>query len=179
MQRTRLTPWRAPVAALLAAWPAGGASAQDLEPRLYTNVPVGMNFLGAGYGYSDGNVLFDPAVALENAEIEIDGPVLGLGRSIGLGPFSAKVDGAIGRVCLDGSADYEGERVARGVCGLTDARGRLTVSFLGAPALRRQEVASYRPDWVLGASLQVGFPAGDYDPSRLVNIGTNRTSAKL
>jgi len=167
------------VAALLASSPVGGAFAQDLEPRLYTNVPIGINFLGAGYGYSEGNVLFDPAVALENAAIEIDGPVLGYGRSIGLGPFSGKVDGALARVCLDGSADYAGERVERSVCGLTDARARLTVNFLGAPALRRQEFAGYMQDWVFGGSVQIGLPVGDYDPSRLVNIGTNRSSAKL
>ena len=166
-------------AVLLAAWPFGGALAQDLEPRLYTNVPVGINFLGAGYGYSEGNVLVDPAVALENAEIEIDGPVLGYGRSVRLGPFSGKVDGAIARVCLDGSADYEGEHVTRSVCGLTDARARVTVNFLGAPPLTRQEFASYQQDWVFGASLQMGVPVGDYDPSRLVNIGANRTSAEL
>jgi hypothetical protein len=165
--------------ALLAAWPFGGALAQDLEPRLYTNVPVGMNFLGAGYGYSEGNVLFDPSIALENAEIEIDGPVLGYGRSIRLGPLSGKVDGAIARVCLDGSADYEGERVTRDVCGWTDARARVTVNFIGAPPLERREFASYRQDWVFGASLAVGVPIGDYDPARLVNIGANRVSSKL
>ncbi len=166
-------------AALLAAWPFGGALAQDLEPRLYTNVPVGVNFLGAGYVYSEGNVLFDPTVALENAQIEVGGPALALGRAIGLGPFSGKVDGAIAHVCLDGSADYQGERVTRNVCGLTDARARVTVNFIGAPPLRRQEFAGYRQDWVFGGSLQLGVPVGDYDPSRLVNIGTNRASAKL
>jgi len=167
------------LAALFASLQLGGALAQDLEPRLYTNVPVGMSFLGAGYVYSDGNVLFDPAVALENAEIEVDGPALGYGRSIGLGRFSGKVDGAIARVCLDGSADYQGERVTRSVCGLTDARARVTVNFLGAPALRRQDFPNYRQDWVFGGSLQLGLPVGDYDPARLVNIGANRSSAKL
>lgn len=166
-------------AALLASWPFGAARAQDLEPRLYTNVPVGMNFLGAGYGYSEGNVLFDPSVALDNAEIEIDGSLLGYGRSIRLGPFSAKVDGAIARVCLDGSADYEGEHVTRDVCGITDARVRTTVNFVGAPPLTRQEFAGYEQDWVFGGSLQLGLPVGDYDPARLVNIGANRSSAKL
>jgi len=105
--------------------------------------------------------------------------VLGYGRSIRLGPFSGKVDGAIARVCLDGSADYEGEHVTRNVCGLTDARARVTVNFLGAPPLKRQEFASYRQDWVFGGSLQLGLPVGDYDPARLVNIGANRRSAKL
>jgi hypothetical protein len=180
MDRAHLAVLRpAAVAALLAAWPCGAALAQDLEPRLYTNVPVGINFVGAGYGHSQGNVLFDPVVALENAQIEIDGALLGYGRSIALGQFSGKVDGAVGRVCLDGSADYQGERVTRDVCGVTDARARVTVNFLGAPALRPQAFASYRQDWVFGASLQLGLPVGDYDPSRLVNIGTNRKSAKL
>jgi hypothetical protein len=142
-------------------------------------VPVGINFLAAGYGYSDGNVLFDPSVALENAQIEIDGPVLGYGRSVRLGPFSGKLDGAIARVCLDGSADYEGEHVTRSACGVTDARARVTVNFLGAPPLARQEFAGYQQDWVFGGSLAVGLPVGDYDPTRLVNIGANRASAKL
>jgi hypothetical protein len=166
-------------AALLACGSIACARAQDLEPRLYTNVPIRVNFLGAGYAYSEGNVLFDPSVALENAQIEIDGPALGYGRSVRLGPFSGKVDGAIARVCLDGSADYEGERVTRDVCGYTDARARMTVNFVGAPPLTRQEFAGYRQDWVFGGSLQLGLPVGDYDPSRLVNIGTNRASAKL
>jgi hypothetical protein len=180
MHRAPLPAFGATAAAvLLAAWPFAGALAQDLEPRLYTNVPLGINFLGAGYGYSEGNVLFDPSIALENAAIEIDGPVLGYGRSIRLGPFSGKVDGAIARVCLDGAADYQGERVTRNVCGWTDARARVTVNFLGAPPLARQQFASYRQDWVFGASLQLGLPVGDYDPARLVNIGTNRVSSKL
>jgi hypothetical protein len=164
---------------LLAAAPRGGALAQDLEPRLYTNVPVGMNFLGAGYAYSEGGVLFDPSVALDNAAIELDGPLLGYGRSVRFGPFSGKVDGAIAHVCLDGAADFEGERVTRNVCGFTDARVRATVNFLGAPPLTRPEFASYRQDWVFGGSLQLGVPVGQYDPARLVNIGTNRMSAKL
>lgn len=174
---------RTPLAALLVAaaalLPSRGAPAQDLEPRLYTNVPLGMNFLGAGYGYSEGNVLFDPAVQLDNAAIEIDGPVLGAGRAVRLGPFSGKVDGAIAHVCLDGSADFQGERVTRGVCGWTDARARVTVNFIGAPPLRRPQFAGYRQDWVFGASLQLGLPVGDYDPARLVNIGANRVSSKL
>src|SRR6185436_13098009 len=84
-----------------------------------------------------------------------------------------------GRVCLDGSADYQGERATRNACGLTDARVRVAVNFLGAPPLRRQEFASYEQNWVFGGSLQLGLPTGDYDPMRLVNIGANRRSAKL
>ena len=42
-----------------------GLYSQDLEPRAYSNIPVRMNFLLAGYAYSTGGVLFDPAVPLD------------------------------------------------------------------------------------------------------------------
>jgi hypothetical protein len=36
------------------------ARAQDLEPRAYSNSPIGLNFVIAGYGYASGTVLTDP-----------------------------------------------------------------------------------------------------------------------
>jgi hypothetical protein len=50
----------------------------------------------------------------------------------------------------------------------------LTVNFHGAPALMLQEFQSYQQDLIVGASLQVSVPAGQYDSTKLVNIGTNR-----
>ena len=38
---------------------ASGLPAQELEPRAYSNVPIGMNFALAGYGFTEGNVLLD------------------------------------------------------------------------------------------------------------------------
>jgi hypothetical protein len=60
------------------------------------------------------------------------------------------------------------------VCGLADPRVRLSVNFYGAPALTLEEFAHYRQDILVGASLQVAAPLGQYDPGKLLNIGTNR-----
>jgi hypothetical protein len=38
---------------------------QELEPRALTNVPVGMNFIMPVDTYSQGDLLFDPALPLE------------------------------------------------------------------------------------------------------------------
>jgi hypothetical protein len=154
-------------------------SAQDLEPRQYSNIPIGLNFVAVGYGVSDGGVTFDPSIQLENATISIDGPALGYARSLALGRFSGKVDAGLAHVCLDGSADYEGERVARNVCGWSDSRVRLSVNFRGAPPLRLGEFTAYRQNLIVGASVQLSLPTGQYDPERLVNIGTNRSAVKL
>jgi hypothetical protein len=51
---------------------------------------------------------------------------------------------------------------------------RLSVNLLGAPAMKLPEFRSYQQDLIVGAGLQVSVPAGQYDETRLVNIGTNR-----
>ncbi len=95
-----------------------------------------------------------------------------------IGSLSSKIDGGISHVCLKGSADFEGQRLSRTVCGWSDAQVKWSVNFFGAPALSLDRFASYRQNLVLGASLQVGVPSGEYDSARLINIGANRWSAK-
>ena len=155
-----------------------GAEAQDLEPRAYTNIPVGVNFIVAGYAYSAGGVLFDPSVPLDNANIKIHGTVLAYARSIKVGPMSGKIDMILPYAWLSGSADFQGQPVSREVSGLGDARVRMSVNFIGAPALPLSGFKDYKQDLVVGASLQIYLPMGQYDPERLVNIGTNRFSFK-
>ena len=152
--------------------------AQDLEPRAYTNIPVGLNFVLAGYAYSEGGVLFDPAVPLENANIKIHGTVLAYARSIKVGPMSGKVDMILPYAWLSGTADFQGQPVSREISGLCDARVRMSVNFIGAPALPLSGFKDYRQDLVVGASMQIYLPIGQYDPDRLVNIGTNRFTFK-
>ena len=75
---------------------------------------------------------------------------------------------------LSGSALYQGAPVRREVDGFGDPLVRLSVNFFGAPALTAQEFRSYRQNVILGASLQVSVPVGQYDDTRLINLGTNR-----
>jgi hypothetical protein len=177
--RTNPIPCVARIACCVGVWSFGAAvGAQELEPRAYTNAPYGLNFLIAGFAGTDGGVLVDPSIALDNASVHADGPALGYARSLRIGGLSSKIDAGLSHVCLDGSADFEGQRVSRAVCGWSDARVRWSVNFFGAPALSLADFASYRQDLVLGASLQVGVPSGEYDSTRLINIGTHRWTAK-
>jgi hypothetical protein len=159
------------VIALLAA---GGARAQTLEPRAYTNTPVGMNFLIAGYIHATGGLATDPDLPLTNAKLKVETPVLAYARAFDAWGKSAKFDAIVPGGCLTGSADVNGATQTRDVCGLLDPSFRVSVNFYGAPALSLKEFANYRHDLVAGASLQVIAPWGQYDPTRLVNLGTNR-----
>src|SRR5262249_3825281 len=62
--------------------------------------------------------------------------------------------------------------------GFADPRLRFSVLLHGGPALSMAEFADYTPDFIVGASLAVLIPLGQYDSSKLVNIGTHRWGIK-
>jgi hypothetical protein len=150
------------------------AGAQELEPRQYSNSPIGMNFLIAGYSYSSGGLSFDPALPIDNAKVAVHSILFDYARVLDVWGKSAKIDAAIPYVALSGSATFEGQAVERQIQGFGDARLRLSVNLYGAPALSAKEFGSYKRDLVIGASVQVSVPTGQYDPSKLLNAGANR-----
>jgi hypothetical protein len=149
-------------------------NAQQLEPRTYTNTPVGMNFLIAGYGFATGSIVSDPSLPLQNADIDSHELVLGYARSLDMWGLSGKFDMILPYAWSSGTAEFAGTLRERRVDGFGDPRLRLSVNFLGAPALSLKDFLNYKQDLLVGASLQVGLPMGQYDADRLLNIGTNR-----
>jgi hypothetical protein len=157
---------------------ASGARAQDIEPRSFSNAPVGVNFLIAGYAYTRGGLSFDPSLPIENEHLTTSSAVFAYARALDLWGKSGKFDAILPYTWLSGSADYAGQPLTRDVDGFTDSRFRVSVNFYGAPALDAAAFRDYRQDVIVGASLQVSVPWGQYDPNRLVNLGNNRWSFK-
>ncbi len=163
----------------LALWlVASTAGAQDLEPRVYANTPVGLNFLLTGYVYQKGDVVTDASLPLENAQIHVHSTFLAYARSFGLLGKSAKVDVVLPYSWASGSATFLGEPHQRKIDGLGDPRFRLSVNLYGAPALSLEDFASYRQNLILGLSFQIIAPLGQYDSDKLLNIGNNRWAFK-
>ena len=183
-ERGRAMPRRARyavLAGLAAALPVLGGSAaraQSLEPRAYSPAPTGLNFMILGVARTEGGASFDPSVALTDAEIDTVGPILAYARTLDLWGKSGKIDVILPFARVSGSARFDGEPVSREVTGAADPLLRMSVILHGAPAMTPAEFRSYRQDLVIGASLQVSAPLGQYDETRLLNIGTNRWSVK-
>lgn len=154
--------------------PLSGPRAQDIEPRAYANAPIGINFLIGGYAWTRGALATDTAAPVTAAQFTTSSAALGYVRVLDLGGQSAKFDVILPYTWLSGSAEYAGEPIERRVDGLGDPRLRLSVNLYGAPALTLKEFAKYHQDLIVGASLQVSVPLGQYDNSRVVNLGTNR-----
>lgn len=176
LKRSARGPRRASSIALV-LWSAC-ACAQEIEPRSYSNAPVGVNFLIAGYAYAQGGLSLDPALPIMNAHLGMSTDIFAYARSFDFLGNSAKFDVIAPYAKLSGAADYLGRRLQRDVSGFNDPRFRLSVNFHGAPALSASEFRDYRQQLIVGASVQVSAPWGQYDPQRLVNIGSNRWSVK-
>lgn len=163
---------------LVLAFIAIRAEAGEVEPRAYVNTPVGINFLLGGYAYTDGDLATSGSSPLKDAEVTMDNGLLAYARAIDLWGKSAKLDIILGYSGLSGEAVVSGETRTRKVSGFLDPRLRFSVNFFGAPALSVQEFSSYQQDLIIGASVQVSAPLGQYDKERLINLGNNRWFVK-
>lgn len=164
--------------AVALCWTFSQARAGEIEPRSYVNTPVDINFALAGYGYSDGGLSFTSSLPIENAEFEGHSGVLAYVRTFGVWGSSGKFDMVLPYAELSGSAQRAGQLHYRNISGLNDPLFRLSVNFYGSPALSVKEFAGFQQDLIIGASVQVSAPFGQYDPDKLVNLGGNRWFVK-
>jgi hypothetical protein len=164
--------------AVLAASPCAIVHSQSMEPLSYTNSPIGLNFLIAGYGYQTGNVLVDPSLPLKNVHATVDDAFLAYSRVLDFWGESGSVALVVPYAWLSATGSVFEQQRSVERTGLSDLTVRLSVNLFGAPAVSLQDFANYHQDTIIGVSLQVTAPSGQYIQSKLVNIGTNRWSFK-
>jgi len=163
------------IAILLAA---AKGHAVDIEPRAYVNTPAGINFLLVGYAYSDGGLSTAGSLPIKDAELTMNTGVTAYARTLNMWGKTGKFDVILPYSELSGSAMVDGQPRERQVSGIHDPLMRFSVNFYGSPALSMEEFADYQQDLIMGASLQVSAPLGEYDSDKLVNLGNNRWFVK-
>ena len=147
---------------------------QELEPRSLVNLPIGTNFVVAGYGYGQGNILLDAFIPIENFDGKLHTFVVGYVRSFNLFGLSGKADIVLPYGTGDWNYNYLGVDEYKNADGFGDLRVRLAINFIGAPSLNQQEFKDYKQKTVLGFIGQVIIPTGLYNPEQLPNLGSNR-----
>lgn len=157
---------------------ATNAFAQSIEPRAYSPGPVGTNFAILAYTESRGAIPTDPALPISDIDLKVHAALLAYARSLDLFGKSGKLDVIVPVARLNGKATYFGQPIERDVSGISDPLVRLTWLFHGAPAMTPAEFRTYTQDLLLGASVQISVPVGQYDDERLLNLGGNRWAIK-
>lgn len=151
---------------------------QEMEPRAYSPAPRGAQFVLLGYGYQSGDVLLDSSLPLKDVSINLNAASVGYGRTFDLAGRQANL--AVLFPYLWGTARgtvFEDQiKVRRSGGG--DVRVRFSTLLKGGDALSPREFAQRKPAMIIGASVSIVIPSGQYDPARLVNPGSNRWAFK-
>ena len=166
------------LSASIAVGPLQMLNAQDLSPRTYVITPLHSNAVTLTWSFYDGSINFNGALPVSDATGTYNVPILSYYHSFDLFGRSANVVASLpyGVGNFQGTINGAGDNLYRS--GLVDSVFRFSVNLKGGPAMPVQRYMKWNQKVLLGASLKVIAPTGQYDPTKLINWGTNRWSFK-
>lgn len=151
---------------------------QEMQPRAYLPSPIGVGFAGIAYSYSAGGLLFDPSLPLTDTSVNAHAPSISVGGSFSSFGRSSQVLAIMPYVQADLKGRIIEQVESRYLSGLADFTMRYAINLHGAPAMTRRQFSEFRPRTLIGVSLTATAPGSQYDPNRLINIGTSRWAFK-
>lgn len=164
--------------AILVAAAVVSAPAQDLAPRAYVISPLRSSAVTLTWSYYDGGLTFNGAIPVENARGTYNVPVLSVYHSFSFFGRSANVTASLPYAVGNFTGEVLSQQSSAYRSGLLDFGARLSVNLYGGPAMSLQDFRSWKQKVLLGASIRVVAPTGQYDPEKLVNWGINRWAFK-
>ncbi len=172
----QITPTRLLVAVVTLL--ARALTAQDLSPRAYLITPVDSNAINLTWSYYTGGVNFNGSIPIIGATGVFSVPTFSYYHSFNLLGRSANVTASLpyGIGNFQGEVLQEHRSVYRS--GLLDSAVRFSVNLVGGQAMHLPQFAKWKQKALLGASLKIIAPTGQYDPARIVNWGINRWAFK-
>jgi hypothetical protein len=151
---------------------------QDLDPRAYVKVPINGTVLIAGFSHSEGDVLTDPTLPLQDLEAKVQAVTVGAVRTFSLFGQTAQALAVLPFGWLEANALVNGQSQSASRSGFADMRFRLSVLLLGGKATTLGEFAKSKRQTIIGGSVTIVAPTGQYFSDKLINLGTRRWSIK-
>jgi hypothetical protein len=152
--------------------------AQDIEPRRWTPMPLGIHALGIGYANTNGDIFFDPLLQAEDVTVKVNSFVMQYVQPFKLGNRLARLDVTLpySFARWDGLLAGVPTTVKRN--GFSDPRLRLSLNLIGPKAIGLKEMMEYMKshptNTIVGVSIAVTLPLGQYFDEKILNLGSNR-----
>ena len=152
--------------------------AQTLAPRAYLITPVDSNAFTVTSSLYHGGVLFDDSVPLTDASGTISLTVPTFYHALSFFGRSANITVGLPYVVGSFQALVVDQRISNYRSGLGDGVVRFSVNLTGGPAMKLPQFIKWKQKRLIGASIVVQAPTGQYDPRLLINVGNNRWAFK-
>lgn len=157
---------------------AGVCYAQDLAPRAYVITPIHSNAVTLTYSFFDGAISFEGTVPITDASARAHVAIFNYSRSLSFfgrtANFTASLPYGVGNF----RGTVVGAETLAYRSGLLPAAFRLSVNLIGGPAMNVTEFRKWQQKTILGVSVRFVPRTGQYDPTKLINLGTNRWAFK-
>jgi hypothetical protein len=153
-------------------------AAQDLSPRAYVITPLHSNAVTLTYSFYDGGVLFNGVIPVTGATGTYSVPIFSYYHSFRFFGRSANVVGSLPYAVGTFQGEVVGNHKQLYRSGLLDSTFRLSVNLKGGPAMAPAEFVKWKQKTLLGVSLKIVAPTGQYSPTKLINWGANRWAFK-
>lgn len=147
---------------------------QDLEPRMFANLPKKMNATALFYGYMTGNVVSDPSLPIKDFTINSHNIAAAYVRTFGIANTLALVQVVIPNTMMDGNLKINGKDTSGTRTGFGDTRLRFGINLIGSPSVERKDFRKYEQKTIVGFSLVASIPTGLYYRDKRIDIGNNR-----
>lgn len=166
---------------LFLALVAPPSMSQEMSPRAYWPAPTGTRLVLAGYQYSSGDIVTDASLPVSGVDSRISSFLLGYQRTLDVFGRTSNVKIELPYVDGTTTGDVLGQSARADVSGIGDVALTFSVNLLGAPAMDREQFRAMLddPHAILGVSVRLVAPTGEYDGGKLVNIGANRWATRL
>jgi len=152
------------------------ARAQFTDPRAYDNTPVGVSQLELAYAYAHANASIDTALIIAGAEFDLNQGTVEYTRYFNFFHRTAWVNASLPLAGLNGSVT--GTNIHGSLTDAGDSSYELAMLVKGGPALSVKKFADFRPITSVGVSLTLTAPTGQYNPNKVLNLGSDRWSFK-
>src|SRR5450432_3557952 len=153
-------------------------NAQEMEARSYAVVPSGLHAMALSFTYSSGNVITEGSSPVQDLNVTNQVFNLGYVQTFSFFKKLARISASLPYGFLDGTAKFQGIDTSGSRTGFYDGRIKFGVNLFGSPVVKPQEFQKFEEHTVFGASLVISVPIGQYFPSKLINLGSNRWGFK-
>jgi hypothetical protein len=150
--------------------------AQFTDPHTYDNTPVGTNQIELAYAYARANASIDTSLIVAGARFNLNQGTITYTRYFGFVHHLVWVEASVPLAGLNGSVS--GTNIHGSAAGTGDSSYAVSALLKGGPALSVAQFADYKPITTVGVSLTITAPTGEYNPNKLLNLGSDRWSFK-
>lgn len=157
---------------------ASSVMAQDLAPRAYFVNPLHSNAITLTWSFYHGDADFNGAVPIQGATGTYSVPVFSYYHSLNFFGRSANFTASLPYGVGNFRGTVVGAETHAYRSGLMDFSARFSVNLLGGRAMDLQQYAKWKQKRLLGASVKILAPTGQYDPTKLINWSINRWAFK-